>query len=123
MRFVSSLTENHKLVFTNGGFKNVCEYTYWNEKTRNIDLEGMLKDLRAAPENAVIILHPCAHNPTGCDPTPEQWGEIADVMEKKGLFPLFDCAYQVNVRSNRIESNRIESHRIASHRIASHRIQ
>ncbi|KAH0949856.1 hypothetical protein HN011_001607 [Eciton burchellii] len=86
--------ENHKLVFTNGGFKNVCEYTYWNEKTRNIDLEGMLKDLRAAPENAVIILHPCAHNPTGCDPTPEQWGEIADVMEKKGLFPLFDCAYQ-----------------------------
>ncbi|XP_018372022.1 PREDICTED: uncharacterized protein LOC108766939 isoform X2 [Trachymyrmex cornetzi] len=86
--------ENHRLVFTNGGFKNAREYTYWNEKTRNIDLEGMLRDLRDAPENAVIILHSCAHNPTGCDPTPEQWTKIADVIQEKHLFPLFDSAYQ-----------------------------
>ncbi|XP_032691060.1 aspartate aminotransferase, cytoplasmic isoform X2 [Odontomachus brunneus] len=86
--------ENHRLVFTNGGFKHACEYTYWDEKTRSIDLEGMLDDLRNAPENAVIILHACAHNPTGCDPTPEQWAKIADVIEEKRLFPLFDSAYQ-----------------------------
>ncbi|XP_012061114.1 PREDICTED: LOW QUALITY PROTEIN: probable aspartate aminotransferase, cytoplasmic [Atta cephalotes] len=86
--------ENHRLVFINGGFKNARQYTYWNEKTRNIDLEGMLQDLRDAPENAVIILHSCAHNPTGCDPTPEQWTKIADVIQEKNLFPLFDCAYQ-----------------------------
>ncbi|EZA47715.1 hypothetical protein DMN91_012561 [Ooceraea biroi] len=86
--------ENHRLVFTNGGFKNAREYTYWDEKTRNIDLEGMLRDLRDAPENAVIILHACAHNPTGCDPTPEQWANIADVIQEKRLFPLFDSAYQ-----------------------------
>lgn len=41
----------------------------------------MLEDLRNAPENSVIILHCCAHNPTGCDPTQEQWMKIADVME------------------------------------------
>ncbi|KAG5345519.1 AATC protein, partial [Acromyrmex charruanus] len=86
--------ENHRLVFINGGFKNTYEYTYWNEKTRNIDLEGMLQDLRNAPKNAVIILHSCAHNPTGCDPTPEQWIKIADVIQEKHLFPLFDSAYQ-----------------------------
>ncbi|XP_068977576.1 aspartate aminotransferase, cytoplasmic [Bombus flavifrons] len=86
--------ENHKLVFVNGGFKKACEYTYWNPETRSVDIEGMLKDLRDAPENAVIILHTCAHNPTGCDPTPEQWAKIGDVIKEKKLFPIFDTAYQ-----------------------------
>lgn len=89
-------TENHRFVFMCGGFKNACEYTYWNPNTRGIDINGMLKDLDEAPENAVIILHACAHNPTGCDPTPEQWNKIANVIEEKHLFPLFDSAYQVN---------------------------
>ncbi|EFN68664.1 Aspartate aminotransferase, cytoplasmic [Camponotus floridanus] len=86
--------ENHKLVFINGGFKHAREYRYWDEKTRGVNLEGMLDDLRDAPENAIIILHSCAHNPTGCDPTPEQWTKIADVIQEKRLFPLFDSAYQ-----------------------------
>ncbi len=38
----------------------------------------------------------CAHNPTGIDPTKEQWSQIADLVEKKNLFPFFDVAYQVN---------------------------
>lgn len=89
------LIENHKLVFTNGGFKKVNEYRYWDPETRGVDIEGMLADLKEAPENAVIILHSCAHNPTGCDPTAEEWKRIADVVEQRNLFPLFDCAYQV----------------------------
>ncbi|KAL2739600.1 hypothetical protein V1477_010989 [Vespula maculifrons] len=86
--------ENHKLVFLNGGFKNACEYTYWDYENRRIDLDGMLKDIKNAPENSVIILHACAHNPTGCDPTPEQWQKIADVIEENRLFTIFDSAYQ-----------------------------
>ncbi len=54
----------------------------------------MIEDLNNAPEGAVIILHACAHNPTGVDATKEQWAKIADVMEAKKLFPFFDCAYQ-----------------------------
>ncbi|XP_011255832.1 aspartate aminotransferase, cytoplasmic isoform X1 [Camponotus floridanus] len=91
---IPSWVENHKLVFINGGFKHAREYRYWDEKTRGVNLEGMLDDLRDAPENAIIILHSCAHNPTGCDPTPEQWTKIADVIQEKRLFPLFDSAYQ-----------------------------
>ncbi|XP_053977665.1 aspartate aminotransferase, cytoplasmic [Hylaeus volcanicus] len=86
--------ENHKLVFLNGGFKRACEYTYWNPTTRSADIDAMLKDLGDAPENSVIIFHACAHNPTGCDPSPEQWAKIADLVEEKRLFPLFDSAYQ-----------------------------
>lgn len=43
--------------------------------------KGFLEDLNAAPEGAVIVLHACAHNPTGCDPTQEQWQQIADVIK------------------------------------------
>jgi len=54
----------------------------------------MLEDLNAAPEGAVIVLHACAHNPTGVDPSKEQWAQIADLVRSKNLFPFFDCAYQ-----------------------------
>lgn len=74
-------TENHILVFTNAGFTKPRAYRYWNSKTRAIDFDGMIDDLKSAPENSVIILNACAHNPTGMDPTPEQWEKIADVME------------------------------------------
>ncbi len=36
----------------------------------------------------------CAHNPTGVDPTKEQWAKIADVVIAKNLVPFFDVAYQ-----------------------------
>lgn len=86
--------ENHHKVFTEAGFTDLRSYRYWNAKTRSIDLDGLIEDLSNAPEGAVIILHACAHNPTGCDPTPEQWAKIADVIEQKKLFPFFDSAYQ-----------------------------
>ncbi|CAH0557261.1 unnamed protein product [Brassicogethes aeneus] len=86
--------ENHRLIFLNAGFEEAREYRYWDPKNRNLDINGFLEDLRNAPENAVIILHPCAHNPTGCDPTPDQWKQIAEVIRERRLFPFFDSAYQ-----------------------------
>ncbi|XP_060526044.1 aspartate aminotransferase, cytoplasmic [Cylas formicarius] len=86
--------ENHRLLFLNAGFKEPREYRYWNAATRGLDIEGLLEDLQNAPEGAVIILHACAHNPTGCDPTQDQWAKIAQVVKAKKLFPFFDSAYQ-----------------------------
>ncbi|XP_038208942.1 aspartate aminotransferase, cytoplasmic-like isoform X2 [Zerene cesonia] len=86
--------ENHHLVFVNSGFTSPRSYRYWNPKTLAIDFDGMIEDLQSAPENSVIILHACAHNPTGIDPTQEQWIKIADVMQERKLFPFFDSAYQ-----------------------------
>jgi len=40
------------------------------------------------------LLHACAHNPTGIDPTEAQWTEISDIVKEKKLFPFFDMAYQ-----------------------------
>ncbi|XP_047478353.1 aspartate aminotransferase, cytoplasmic-like [Penaeus chinensis] len=85
---------NHRLIFTQAGFTDVKQYRYWDGKTKGLDFDGMIEDLQNAPENSVVILHACAHNPTGVDPTQDQWKKIADVMEERKLFPLFDSAYQ-----------------------------
>lgn len=50
---------------------------------------------QAAPNGSVFILHTCAHNPTGVDPTLEQWEAILDVIQAKAHLPFFDTAYQV----------------------------
>lgn len=50
--------------------------------------------LRNAPEGSFFLLHPCAHNPTGVDPTDGQWREISNQLMVKHHFPFFDVAYQ-----------------------------
>eukprot|EP01098_Paradermamoeba_levis_P015999 TRINITY_DN840_c0_g1_i3.p1 TRINITY_DN840_c0_g1~~TRINITY_DN840_c0_g1_i3.p1 ORF type:complete len:406 (-),score=108.86 TRINITY_DN840_c0_g1_i3:120-1337(-) len=84
---------NHHTIF------NYCKvptktYRYLERKTSSLDFEGLLADLKAAPDGAVILLHGCAHNPTGVDPSLDQWSKIADVIQAKKQFPLFDVAYQ-----------------------------
>jgi aspartate aminotransferase, cytoplasmic len=54
----------------------------------------MVETLNQAPEGSIILLHACAHNPTGVDPTREQWMQIAKAIRAKKHFPFFDCAYQ-----------------------------
>lgn len=56
---------------------------------------GLLEDLSAAPPGSIVLLHACAHNPTGVDPTLLQWEQIRQLMRSKGLMPFFDSAYQV----------------------------
>jgi aspartate aminotransferase len=54
----------------------------------------MLEDIKAAPNGAILLLHACAHNPTGCDPTKEQWKVVSDLCKEKNLIVFFDSAYQ-----------------------------
>ena len=42
----------------------------------------------------VVLFHGCCHNPTGIDPTLEQWQTLAQLSVEKGWLPLFDFAYQ-----------------------------
>ncbi|KAG0294052.1 Aspartate aminotransferase, cytoplasmic, partial [Dissophora globulifera] len=84
---------NHRAIFEGVGIP-VLEYPYWDPATKGLDLKGMLGAMQSAANGSIFLLHPCAHNPTGVDPTPDQWRQIADVMEAKGHFTFFDCAYQ-----------------------------
>ena len=58
-------------------------------------VQGMMEDLKSAPQGAVVLLHACAHNPTGVDPSPQQWEGIRSVIQQRQLLPFFDSAYQV----------------------------
>mmetsp|Transcript_23332 Transcript_23332/g.69928 ORF Transcript_23332/g.69928 Transcript_23332/m.69928 type:complete len:263 (+) Transcript_23332:366-1154(+) len=69
-------------------------YTYYDPSTCGLNFEGMMDDLSKLERGSAVMLHACAHNPTGVDPTPEQWPEMSALFKDKGLFPVFDMAYQ-----------------------------
>lgn len=85
---------NHPNIFKDAGVKSIKSYKYYDPKTVGLDLNGLLADLKAAKDESVIVLHACAHNPTGVDPTFDQWKQISQVCKEKKHFVLFDCAYQ-----------------------------
>jgi aspartate aminotransferase len=84
---------NHIPVFKDSGLE-LHKYRYYNKDTIGLDFDGMVGDLRAAPEGSIVLLHACAHNPTGIDPTEKQWRQISDVLKEKNHYPFFDMAYQ-----------------------------
>jgi aspartate aminotransferase, mitochondrial len=84
---------NHAAVFKDSGLK-VEKYRYYDPSTIGLDFDGMVADIKAMPKNSIVLLHACAHNPTGVDPTEEQWRAISDAVKEGGHYPFFDMAYQ-----------------------------
>eukprot|EP01105_Mastigella_eilhardi_P027935 TRINITY_DN8895_c0_g1_i2.p2 TRINITY_DN8895_c0_g1~~TRINITY_DN8895_c0_g1_i2.p2 ORF type:complete len:412 (-),score=107.00 TRINITY_DN8895_c0_g1_i2:60-1295(-) len=85
---------NHYAVFRDAGFREIRPYKYYARATNTIDFKGMLSDISNAQSNSIVLLHACAHNPTGLDPNHEQWRELSQLLSKKGHTVLMDCAYQ-----------------------------
>ncbi|AOB31791.1 aromatic amino acid aminotransferase [Bordetella sp. H567] len=85
--------ENHRALFERAGFE-VETYPYYDPITHGLNFEGMLAGLKSMPAHSVVVLHACCHNPTGVDPTPEQWQQIATVVKDRDLVPFLDIAYQ-----------------------------
>lgn len=84
---------NHNAIFAKAGL-NVRSYPYYNEASRDLDFKGMMAKLRTAKPGAMVLLHACAHNPTGVDPSEGQWRQIASVVKERKLVPILDSAYQ-----------------------------
>jgi aspartate aminotransferase len=81
---------NHHLMFTTIGFKVEIIPCY---KDGDFFFDAYIATLKTAISGSPIILHTCAHNPTGCDPTRDQWKTIGTTIKERGLFPIFDSAY------------------------------
>ncbi|MDU7837071.1 MAG: amino acid aminotransferase [Pantoea sp.] len=84
---------NHKNVFNAAGLE-VCEYAWYDAENHQLDFDGMLAALQEAKAGDVVLFHGCCHNPTGIDPTAEQWSQLAQLSQAKGWLPLLDFAYQ-----------------------------
>ncbi len=85
--------ENHRALFERAGFE-VVEYAYYDEHTHGLNLQGMLDSINALPKRSIVVLHACCHNPTGVDPSAEQWQAIAQAIKTKEHVPFLDIAYQ-----------------------------
>jgi aspartate aminotransferase, cytoplasmic len=85
---------NHNKIFPKGGIA-IKPYRYYDPKSKGLDFFGMLEDLGRAERGAVVLLHACAHNPTGVDPNEAQWKQILSVCLQQQLLCFFDSAYQV----------------------------
>ncbi|XP_017864483.1 PREDICTED: probable aspartate aminotransferase, cytoplasmic [Drosophila arizonae] len=75
-------------IFKSAGF-NCQSYQYYSEEKGELNIYGLVADLMTAPEGAVVVLDTCAHNPTGLDPTVDEWKLIAHIIRCKKLLPLF----------------------------------
>ncbi|MGH8850933.1 MAG: aromatic amino acid transaminase [Casimicrobiaceae bacterium] len=85
--------ENHRALFEGAGFA-VDAYPYYDPRTHGLDFAGMVDALQRMPAGAIVILHACCHNPTGVDPTAEQWTPVIEAVRSRGLVPFLDLAYQ-----------------------------
>lgn len=83
---------NHPKVFQSAGVPTKT-YRYYSPETFGLDFDALIEDLAKIPSGDVVLLHGCCHNPTGVDPSPEQWEKIADVLEGSGVLALVDFAY------------------------------
>ncbi|WRT68167.1 uncharacterized protein IL334_005142 [Kwoniella shivajii] len=90
--------ENHHAVFQHVGLQTRT-YSMYDTQTKELDFVAMKATISAALEGSVIVLHACAHNPTGCDPSPEQWDELALLFKERELIAFFDSAYQGSIET------------------------
>ncbi len=92
--YVSDPTwDNHRAIFEAAGF-NVKTYPYYDAHTGGVNFDAMLSTLKALPAHAVVLLHPCCHNPTGVDLSVAQWQQVIEVVKAQKLIAFMDIAYQ-----------------------------
>ena len=84
---------NHSGVFNAAGLSTES-YTYLNASRTDLDFQGLIDSIDRIPSGDVICLHACCHNPTGVDPTDQQWQQIAALCNDRNILPLIDFAYQ-----------------------------
>jgi aspartate/tyrosine/aromatic aminotransferase len=69
-------------------------FRWYNPATKRIDMPGLLEDLSNMEDEQILLLQTSCHNPSGCDPTKEEWESILEIVKRKKHFVFFDSAYQ-----------------------------
>lgn len=84
---------NHGSIFEAAGVATKT-YTYFDRANNTLDFDAMTAAIESIPAGDVILLHGCCHNPTGVDPSNEQWEAIGKQLAARNITPLLDFAYQ-----------------------------
>lgn len=92
--WVSDPTWNNHVPLLGGAGLKLEAYPYYDSGTNRLRFAELMDTLATIPAGDVVLFHACCHNPSGLDPTPQQWREIAAVVADRGLVPFIDMAYQ-----------------------------
>lgn len=84
---------NHRIMFEYAGF-TCLDYPYYDNTSKSVCFDRMLDCLEKADEGSIIVLHACAHNPTGCDLSQDQWITLTELLKRRKHLPILDSAYQ-----------------------------
>lgn len=82
----------HAHIFDAAGL-STRSYSCYNPEKQEFDMGSTLAALRHADAGDAVLLQGCGHNPTGRDPSPEQWQLISETIAGRGLLPIVDLAY------------------------------
>jgi aromatic-amino-acid transaminase len=85
--------DNHRAMFEGAGVP-VSTYPYYDAATGGVRFAEMCAALDALPAGSIVLLHACCHNPTGVDLSAAQWAELVPLLQRRGLIPYLDIAYQ-----------------------------
>ena len=91
--FTQPTWPNHPHIFAAAGVPSKT-FPYFDAKTNGLAFDDTLAAIQRIPAGDVVLLHGCCHNPTGIDPTADQWQKLADAIYGRGVLPLLDFAYQ-----------------------------
>ena len=57
------------------------------------NMAGLMARVEAAGPGDALLIHGCCHNPSGADPSADDWVTLAEALERRGVIPLIDLAY------------------------------
>lgn len=92
MWFSDPTWPNHVPIASAAGFE-IASYPYFDPASGGLRFDAMMETLAGLGPEDIVLLHGCCHNPTGANPTAEQWDAIATLANEKGFFPFIDFAY------------------------------
>ncbi|MDJ0793608.1 MAG: amino acid aminotransferase [Woeseiaceae bacterium] len=97
--WVSDPTWANHIPLLGGAGLELATHPYYDAKKHVIKVDEMLDTLSKVDKGDIVLLHACCHNPSGVDPSEDEWRAIADVIVERDLVPFVDMAYQGFARS------------------------
>ncbi len=97
--FFSPTWINHYAIFQYA--KNIVDINMYDRKKNGFMLEQALDGIKTKLQpGSALLLQACAQNPTGVDPSEEEWVAISRACKDRKIFPMIDSAYLGFVSGN-----------------------
>lgn len=97
--WVSDPTWANHIPLLGGAGLELATHPYYDPEKHVLKVDEMLDTLSKVDKGDIVLLHACCHNPSGVDPSEDEWRAIADVIVERDLVPFIDMAYQGFARS------------------------